>query len=240
MIQYFNDHPEVDRWSGEIELDGRPHMAHFNARRMKESCLRCHGIPENAPASLTKRYGSTAGFHRPVGEVIALDTVAIPMDKAQAAVMESALRNIILMTADVGVLVVVVALLFRFIVIRRLARMQTHCERIACQPNAATMQAVEVRGNDEITALARSFNHMVQRVRHTHASLEQRVKDQTSHLREAKGQADSNTQRAEQARMDMERLNAVMMGREQRVLEMKQEVNDLLAQLGEARKYENV
>ena len=46
--------------------------------------------------------------------------------------------------------------------------------------------------------------------------------------------------RATEAMDDMERMNAVMMGREERVLEMKQEVNDLLAQLGQERKYEHV
>lgn len=59
-------------------------------------------------------------------------------------------------------------------------------------------------------------------------------------LRAAKEQADAHARRAEQAMEDMGRMNAVMMGREQRVLEMKQEVNDLLAQLGQARKYEHV
>ncbi len=52
--------------------------------------------------------------------------------------------------------------------------------------------------------------------------------------------ADSSARRAQQALADMERMNAVMMGREQRVLEMKQEVNDLLDQLGQARRYEHV
>ncbi len=59
-------------------------------------------------------------------------------------------------------------------------------------------------------------------------------------LQGAKEQADSSAERATRAMADMERVNAVMMGREERVLEMKQEVNDLLAQLGQARKYEHV
>jgi HAMP domain-containing protein len=261
MIRFFNDHPETKEWSGQIELDGCPHVAHFNARRMKESCLRCHGNPEDAPASLIDRYGATAGFHRPVGEVIALDTVAIPMDKVQAAVTHGALRHVAFMAAGVSVLVVLVALVFRFVVARRLARMRTHFERIAGQPNAATMQPAEVHGNDEIAALAHSFNIVVERVRGAHASLEQRVQDQTADLRraneglqrevndrqraetvarQARDQAEASAERATRAMEDMERMNKAMMGREQRILEMKQEVNDLLVELGRASKYQHV
>ena len=185
MIQYFNDHPETKKWSGEIDLDGRPHMAHFNARRMKESCLRCHGNPEDAPASLVECYGPTAGFHRPVGEVVALDTVAIPLDKVQAAVMQGSLRHALSMAAGCALLILLVALSFRFIVALRLARMRTHFERIASQPDAAAMHSVEMRGNDEISVLSTSFNTMVDRVRDAHASLEQRVADQTADLRKA-------------------------------------------------------
>ncbi|MFH1747907.1 MAG: PAS domain S-box protein [Planctomycetota bacterium] len=185
MIQYFNNNPETRKWSGEIDLDGRPHMAHFNARRMKESCLHCHGKPEDAPASLIERYGPTAGFHRPVGEVVALDTVAIPLDKTRAAIMAGTRRHATSMAAGCALLVLLVALLFRFVVARRLARMRTHFELIATQPDAAAMQPVEVRGNDEISALARGFNTMVERVRDAHTSLEQRVADQTAGLRQA-------------------------------------------------------
>ena len=46
------------------------------------------------------------------------------------------------------------------------------------------MRPVEERGNDEISALARSFNTMAERVHDAHVSLEQRVADQTADLRQ--------------------------------------------------------
>ena len=65
-------------------------------------------------------------------------------------------------------------------------------------------------------------------------------KEHEALLEQAKKTAEGHARRATEAMADMERMNAVMMGREERVLEMKQEVNDLLAELGQERKYEHV
>ena len=93
MIQYFNDNPKAQDWAGQIHLNGRPHLVQFSARRMKESCVRCHGDPRDAPQALLKLYGDKAGFHRPVGDVIALDTVAIPVDKYRSAAFANTVRH---------------------------------------------------------------------------------------------------------------------------------------------------
>ena len=53
-------------------------------------------------------------------------------------------------------------------------------------------------------------------------------------------EAEASARRAKQALADVERLGAVMLDREERVLDMKQEVNNLLAELGQERKYEHV
>ena len=65
-------------------------------------------------------------------------------------------------------------------------------------------------------------------------------KEHEEMLEQAKKAAEDHARRATEAMADMERMNAVMVGREERVLEMKQEVNDLLAELGQERKYEHV
>ncbi len=59
-------------------------------------------------------------------------------------------------------------------------------------------------------------------------------------IKQTRDEAEASAERAERTRADMERMNVVMMGREERVLEMKQEVNDLLVELGRAGKYQHV
>jgi len=182
MIEYFNDNPQVNRWSGRILSDGTDYYAHFSARRMTEKCLRCHGQPEDAPKSLLERYGATRGFHRPVGEVIALDTVAIPMDKANAALASETAGQSMIMMAGLVLLLVAVALVFRSLVARRLAMIAGHFKQVAAQPESASIAPVEVRGRDEIAVLAASFNALVERVAAVHASLEARVTERTAEL----------------------------------------------------------
>ncbi|MBN1489548.1 MAG: response regulator, partial [Phycisphaerae bacterium] len=185
MIQHFNANPEVKRWTGEIELDGLPYLAHFSARRMKNDCLQCHGDPATAPASMVERYGATAGFHRPVGEVIALDTVAIPMDTVHAKLVKDASRNFAVVIAGLTALFIAIGLVFRFAVSRRIARMAEHFKRIADQPEAQCIVPVTVSGNDEISDLAASFNTLAAKLQQAQATLEQRVEERTAELASA-------------------------------------------------------
>ena len=56
MIQYFNDYPQNQIWTGDIEMGGIKYLAKFSAMRMEKVCLRCHGNPADAPIELIKKY----------------------------------------------------------------------------------------------------------------------------------------------------------------------------------------
>ena len=58
VIEYLNDHPQLEKWEGEIVIDGKPYMAKFSARRMKKECLRCHGDPKGCPGLLIRKIRS--------------------------------------------------------------------------------------------------------------------------------------------------------------------------------------
>ena len=57
--------------------------------------------------------------------------------------------------------------------------------------------------------------------------------------RQARDEAEASAKRATQAMRDMERMHAATVGREARIMEMKREVNELLAELGRAHRYQH-
>ncbi len=183
IIQYFRDHPETTKWIGPVVLDGSQYLIHSIPRRLDASCLPCHGRPEDAPASLIARYGSEAGFHGNLGDVVGLDTVGIPMDKVNAAIDSESKAQLAVLGIGVTVLLAIFVLLFRLVVGDRLGKITAHFQAAAAQTEDTHIAPVAVTGCDEISVLARSFNSLVTRLHALHGQFEQRVADRTAMLR---------------------------------------------------------
>lgn len=185
MLTYFEEHPDVSRWTGQLVLDGKPCYAYLSPTRLSENCLSCHGRPEDAPASLLSRYGSVHGFGYRLGEIVGMDTIAVPMDHVNTALVSDASRTLLVTCICLVVLFAGILLAFRGLVSRRLAVMARHFRGFSEEPDGAQLEPVQIRGNDEVGALARSFNALVARISSLHESLERRVAERTEALAEA-------------------------------------------------------
>jgi two-component system, cell cycle sensor histidine kinase and response regulator CckA len=179
IIDYFNNNPGTNRWEGMILIDGRRYMAKFSARRMKESCLRCHGDPKDAPESLLEKYGSTAGFYRSVGKVIGMDTVAIPMDKIIKKLWSESIKSLGISGMAVILFLFGMVIAFKFFIINRLSKITEHFKHAANQEDYKHVAPVEVKGKDEINTLASSFNTLVGKLKKYYSSLEMQVIERT-------------------------------------------------------------
>ena len=208
MIEYFNTHPDVDKVTASITVDGRQYQAHFNAKRMEPSCLRCHGRPEDAPAALIKRYGAGASFHRPLGKVVAMDTVAVPMDQVNAALAAETARQSAITVAGLVLLLASIGLVFRFVISRRLAVMAAHFRSIATQRSSAPIMLLQMPGRDDIADLAASFNTLAQRLQATYASLEERVAERTAELARANEELRCEVAERERAEEQLQKAKA--------------------------------
>ena len=153
MIDYFRRNPEIKQKIEEIDIDGRHYMAWFTPKFMKPECLRCHGDPKDAPAELLTRYGATASFHRKLGDVVGLDTVAAPLDKVNAEAISEMGRQSLILVAGLAVLFGLVLAVFRRVVTRRLAAMVRHFRSDASCASASRSVPAVLQGKDEISVL---------------------------------------------------------------------------------------
>jgi HAMP domain-containing protein/type II secretory pathway pseudopilin PulG len=123
-----------------------------------EACLRCHSVPDAAPKTMLDIYGRNNGFGWKHMEIIGAQVVSVPMEVPlqRASVM---LRTYMLSMLGIFVfLLVALNIMVHLFVTRRI----THMSRLADQVSLGQFNAEQfnVKGNDELSVLARSFGRM--------------------------------------------------------------------------------
>ncbi len=220
IIDYLNKNPNIKKWDSIISINGIQYMAKFNARRMKKECLRCHGDPKDAPASLLKRYGSIAGFHRPIGDIIGLDTVAIPMSRITDKLWSESVTTFGISAMGLFLFLLAIILTFKFFIINRLSMITKHFEIASNQTDCLQIEPIEIKGRDEINTLALSFNTLSNKLKSFYSSLEMQVKERTKELEDTNEQLKQEIGERKQA--------------EKTLIQAKQEIEETNLQLEQA------
>lgn len=159
IIQQFRNDSALTEITGERETPTGPSLYLARPMRVNESgCLTCHGVPGDAPPTMTALYGSNNGFGWKMNEVVGSQIVSVPLavpyERAKYAFR-------VFMASQLAVLAaifVVVNVALRLIVIRPVRQMAA----IADQVSNGDLEVPEFsdRGTDEIAQLGRSFNRM--------------------------------------------------------------------------------
>jgi protein-histidine pros-kinase len=123
-----------------------------------EACLRCHSVPDAAPKTMLDIYGRNNGFGWKHMEIIGAQVVSVPMDVPlqRASVM---LRTYMLSMLGIFVfLFVALNVMVHLFVTRRITQMSKLADQVSLGKFDA--EEFDVKGNDELSALARSFGRM--------------------------------------------------------------------------------
>jgi len=171
IINNFRNHP-----SGEKEIVGERDTptgrALFLAWPIQADppCLLCHSTPRSAPAAMIRHYGPNHGFGWQPAEIIGAQIVSVPM-ALPVRMANQSFRTLVIYLAVVFVaslIVLDVALLFA--VVRPLRTLAAMADQISV--GRMDMPELPVRGSDEISVLAGSFNRMRRSLAHALKLLE--------------------------------------------------------------------
>lgn len=123
----------------------------------KESCLRCHSIPNLAPASLVASYGSDNGFGWKLNEIVGAQIISVPSSQVMNAAKE--LRNLVISKVLIFLLLASILLnLFLKLTITEPLKKMSDASKQLSLGNMET--EFEQKTNDEIGILAASLNRL--------------------------------------------------------------------------------
>ena len=159
IVAWFRDHPEEKELVGERMTPTGPalYMGH-PIQITNENCLVCHSTPAEAPQTLIDTYGDDNGFGWKMNEIIGAQIVQVPMSLP----LERARSALITFMGSLVMAFLLVALLLNVLlhnfVIKPVQALSAQAD--AMSMGGQNVEELEVVGNDEMTALARSFNRM--------------------------------------------------------------------------------
>ncbi len=158
IINYFRNNGDKKELVGERDTPtGRSlYLAHPMAA--KKPCLVCHSVPEAAPASMIRTYGTGNGFGWGDGEIVAAQIVSVPMSLPVGIADKAYKHLLIYLVVIFFATLAAVDLLLVFIVIRPVQRLAENADRLS-KGDMDTPQ-LKVKGGDEISKLTASFNRM--------------------------------------------------------------------------------
>jgi HAMP domain-containing protein len=121
-------------------------------------CLTCHSTPDKAPASMTALYGTTNGFGWKMGETVGAQIISVPMRVPLAHAHQTFLYFLGGLAFVFLVIMVALNILMRLVIVKP-------ASEIAAMANAVSLGKTDipeypVKGKDEISSLAESFNRM--------------------------------------------------------------------------------
>ncbi len=136
---------------------------------METSCLRCHGVPEEAPKELRERYGDAASYGYTVGDVVAADTLYIPMTHYQIQIKEKAWGVFIVGFLALSCLMVLFRVLFNRTVHNRLSHLLETFSRLSGTPHGTSPENLSM--GDEVDQLALAFEEAAENLEAAHHDL---------------------------------------------------------------------
>lgn len=170
MLQWFTDHHDNDQWSGIMSKNNRSFYARLKPIYAEKGCLYCHGKPEDAPQELKKIYGAGRGYGYVIGDIVAVESIYIPVDETFLRIKQKIWLDFILGIVSFLILFGFMYLLFNKTVVSQLRGLLTVFRNIAGKDEHLAKDA-EIEAADEIGQLRKEFENVASHLKQIHKEL---------------------------------------------------------------------
>ena len=264
FLEELGKNSELTVRSGVRYLDGKPYFIILRrGESMEKSCLRCHGNPEQAPRDLITYYGPERSFHRKEEDVVHAISIRVPLSAAYAEANRFAVRlSGLLLIVLLGLFAVQFWLNKRFL-FTPLTLIRNQMSRILADDKHLG-EKIPLPFGRELKELTDGFNTMSVRLRGEIDALEKRVQERTVELKQVNDLLEQDiterkraeielrklteeleqwvkerTQELGEKNAELERMNRLFVGREPRMVELKERIKELEKQRDEGRETKN-
>ena len=94
-------------------IQGKSFLVSSRPSVAKAGCLRCHGMPAEAPEPITRKYGTRKGYHYKVGEVVGVTAVGVPLQDVNALVVKRSLVAMGILTIIFALIAIIISTIVR-------------------------------------------------------------------------------------------------------------------------------
>lgn len=172
MIAYFKDNPDIKEWDGIISRDNQKYFMRFQPVRFDESCLHCHGNPDEAPREVVALYGKSRGFHRQPRAVAGVISVGLPVDISLQKIKEIAITTFIGIIPPVLFLFTIISVFFNRIIAQNLQNLLNKF-KTSIKDEQGMLLLEKSQKMDEISELTDVAETMADHLRENRIRLEQ-------------------------------------------------------------------
>jgi len=170
-IRWFAENRDHEQWSGVIRKADQSYFARMKAIYAENECLVCHGDPVDAPQGMKDIYGSgRGGFWYSVGDVVAADTIYIPVDVAFSRVKEKAFGVFLIGISALFILFALFYVLFNRTVMSQLKGLIYTFRNISAS-SEDTRKDPRVEYADEVEQLKEAFENAAVSLKQAHDEL---------------------------------------------------------------------
>lgn len=159
IIHWFQSHTDEKELVGErMTATGRSLYLSQPIKITNAACLVCHSTPANAPATMIDAYGPANGFGWKHNEIVGAQVVSVPMSLPLQRAEETFYRVMIALIIVFGIIAILLNVMLHYVIIRPVKVMAANADKVSLGKLDA--EEMVVRGKDEISSLAQSFNRM--------------------------------------------------------------------------------